>query len=52
MQVSSCYLVVLDNAACEVRFFNGKGYVLQEALRADFAFIKAWKVRPWTCWPQ
>ncbi|HLV63157.1 CoA transferase subunit A [Galbibacter sp.] len=27
----------------EVRNFNGKNYVLEEAFKADFAFIKAWK---------
>ena len=27
----------------EVREFNGKMYVLEEAFKADFAFIKAWK---------
>tara|TARA_B100001115_G_C15830936_1_gene414644 strand:+ start:1365 stop:2057 length:693 start_codon:yes stop_codon:yes gene_type:complete len=27
----------------EVRFFNGKPHILEEALSADFAFVKAWK---------
>ncbi|EKF56715.1 3-oxoacid CoA-transferase subunit A [Galbibacter marinus] len=27
----------------EVRNFNGKNYILEEAFKADFAFIKAWK---------
>src|SRR5690606_21370194 len=27
----------------EVRNFNGKNYVLEQAFKADFAFIKAWK---------
>ncbi|TDU43593.1 3-oxoacid CoA-transferase subunit A [Gelidibacter sediminis] len=27
----------------EVREFNGKMYVLEEAFKADFAFVKAWK---------
>lgn len=27
----------------ETREFNGKNYVLEEAYKADFAFIKAWK---------
>lgn len=27
----------------EIREFNGKKYVLEEAFKADFAFIKAWK---------
>lgn len=27
----------------EIREFNGKKYVLEEAFQADFAFIKAWK---------
>ncbi|HUH45814.1 MAG TPA: CoA transferase subunit A [Arenibacter sp.] len=27
----------------ETREFNGKMYVLEEALRADFSFVKAWK---------
>ncbi len=31
----------------EVREFNGKPHVLERALRADFAFIKAWKGDRW-----
>ena len=31
----------------EVRVFNGKPHVLEHALRADFAFIKAWKGDRW-----
>jgi len=27
----------------ETRVINGKGYVLEQPLRADFAFVKAWK---------
>ncbi|BDC98794.1 CoA transferase subunit A [Persicobacter psychrovividus] len=27
----------------EVRWFNGKPHILEHALRADFAFVKAWK---------
>src|ERR1043166_1591644 len=27
----------------ETRIINGKGYVLEQPLRADFAFVKAWK---------
>jgi 3-oxoacid CoA-transferase subunit A len=27
----------------EERIFNGKKYILEEALTADFAFVKAWK---------
>ena len=27
----------------ETREFNGKMYILEEALKADFAFVKAWK---------
>jgi 3-oxoacid CoA-transferase subunit A len=27
----------------ETRMFDGRGYVLEHALRADFAFVKAWK---------
>jgi 3-oxoacid CoA-transferase subunit A len=27
----------------EVREFNGKMYVLEEAFKADFSFVKAWK---------
>jgi 3-oxoacid CoA-transferase subunit A len=27
----------------ETRIINGRGYVLEEALRGDFAFVKAWK---------
>ncbi len=31
----------------EVREFNGKRYLLERALRGDFAFIKAWKGDRW-----
>jgi 3-oxoacid CoA-transferase subunit A len=31
----------------EIRVFNGKPHVLEHALRADFAFIKAWKGDRW-----
>ncbi len=31
----------------EVREFDGRPYVLERALRADFAFIKAWKGDRW-----
>lgn len=34
-------------AGKEVREFNGRPYVLERALRADFAFIKAWKGDRW-----
>jgi 3-oxoacid CoA-transferase subunit A len=27
----------------ETRVFNGKNYILEQALEADFAFVKAWK---------
>ena len=30
----------------EVRWFSGKPYVLETALTADYAFVKAWKARP------
>ena len=30
----------------EVRIYNGKPHVLEEALSADFAFVKAWKGDP------
>ncbi len=30
----------------EVRWFSGKPYVLETALRADYAFVKAWKGDP------
>lgn len=33
--------------AKEVREFNGRPYVLERALRGDFAFIKAWKGDRW-----
>ena len=33
--------------AKEVREFNGKTYLLERALRGDFAFIKAWKGDRW-----
>jgi 3-oxoacid CoA-transferase subunit A len=31
----------------EIREFDGKSYLLERALRADFAFVKAWKGDPW-----
>ena len=31
----------------ETREFNGRTYVMERALRADFAFIKAWKGDKW-----
>ncbi len=31
----------------ETREFDGRGYVLERALRGDFAFIKAWKGDRW-----
>ena len=31
----------------EVREFNGRPCVMERALRADFAFVKAWKGDPW-----
>ena len=31
----------------EVRVFDGREYLLETALRADFAFIKAWKGDAW-----
>jgi 3-oxoacid CoA-transferase subunit A len=31
----------------ETREFNGRMYVLEKALRADFAFVKAWKGDRW-----
>lgn len=31
----------------EVREFNGRPYVMERALRADFALIKAWKADRW-----
>ncbi len=31
----------------EVRDFNGRPYVLERGLRADFAFVKAWKGDRW-----
>ena len=27
----------------EIRVFNGKNYILETALNADFSFVKAWK---------
>jgi 3-oxoacid CoA-transferase subunit A len=36
---------VADNK--EIRNFDGKSYLLERALRADFAFVKAWKGDPW-----
>jgi len=37
--------LVADNK--EIRDFNGKSYLLEKALRADFAFVKAWKGDPY-----
>ena len=31
----------------ETRQFDGRDYVMERALRADFAFVKAWKGDPW-----
>jgi 3-oxoacid CoA-transferase subunit A len=31
----------------EVREFDGRPYLMERALRADFAFVKAWKGDPW-----
>jgi 3-oxoacid CoA-transferase subunit A len=31
----------------ETREFDGRPYVMERALRADFAFVKAWKGDPW-----
>jgi len=31
----------------EVREFDGRNYVMERALRADFAFVKAWKGDSW-----
>jgi len=31
----------------ETREFEGRMYVMERALRADFAFVKAWKADPW-----
>lgn len=35
--------VALVSKPKEVRQFNGKNYILEEALKADFALVKAWK---------
>ena len=31
----------------EVREFNGRPHIMERALRADFAFVKAWKGDRW-----
>jgi 3-oxoacid CoA-transferase subunit A len=31
----------------ETREFEGRMYVMERALKADFAFVKAWKADPW-----
>ncbi|KAL8832976.1 MAG: hypothetical protein Q9170_004612 [Blastenia crenularia] len=31
------------NRARDVRVFDGKSYIMEEAIRGDFAFVKAWK---------
>jgi 3-oxoacid CoA-transferase subunit A len=31
----------------ETRLFDGREFILEHALRADFAFVKAWKGDPW-----
>lgn len=31
----------------EVRVFNGKSYIMEEAIKGDYAFIKVWKADPY-----
>jgi 3-oxoacid CoA-transferase len=35
--------VAITSAAKEVRQFNGRNYVMEEAITGDFALVKAWK---------
>ncbi|BGP17140.1 hypothetical protein JCM10213_005236 [Rhodosporidiobolus nylandii] len=35
--------VDIPGQAREVREFNGKGYIMEEAIKGDYAFIKVWK---------
>lgn len=35
--------VALYSTPREVRVFNGRSYVMEEAIRGDYAFVKAWK---------
>jgi len=35
--------LLLQNEGKEVRIFNGKPHILESALTADFAIVKAWK---------
>jgi 3-oxoacid CoA-transferase len=38
--------VELASKSKEVREFDGRMYVMEEAITGDFAFIKAWKADP------
>ena len=40
--------VVSENK--EIREFDGRPYVMERALKADFALIKAWKADRWATW--
>lgn len=35
--------VKIPGKARESRDFNGKGYIMEEAIRGDYAFVKVWK---------
>ncbi|GAA5991962.1 hypothetical protein JCM11641_002025 [Rhodosporidiobolus odoratus] len=35
--------VDIPGVAREVREFNGKGYIMEEAIKGDYAFVKVWK---------
>ncbi|KAK4704243.1 3-oxoacid CoA-transferase, partial [Phenoliferia sp. Uapishka_3] len=35
--------VVIPGKARESREFNGKGYIMEEAIKGDYAFVKVWK---------
>ncbi|CAG2106445.1 unnamed protein product [Medioppia subpectinata] len=43
VKYNSDQTVAIHSAPKEERFFNGKPYVMEEALSADFALVKAWK---------
>ncbi|CAG2179724.1 unnamed protein product, partial [Oppiella nova] len=43
VKYNSDHTVAIHSAPKEDRVFNGKSYVLEEAMSADFALVKAWK---------
>lgn len=35
--------VEIPGQAREVREFGGRGYIMEEAIKGDYAFVKVWK---------